>query len=79
MQEGVQLLTVTDREGVQYYSALEAAKALGVSRATLDRLASKFQRYKKDRDRKVYYRVDDIETLKDQPAEMRPISHIAAA
>ncbi len=66
-------MIVTDEQGNRFYPADEAAKVMGVSRSTFGRLAAELKKYKRDRDRKVYYRVEDVEALKSRPAQIKPI------
>lgn len=66
----------TDMEGNKYYDADEARQALGISRSTFDKLVAdtKTQKYRRKNDRKLYYRVEDIEALKTRPDEFEPVT-----
>ena len=66
----------TDAQGHRYYSAEEAWGVLGVRRSTFDRLVKdkKVKKYRKAGDRKYYYRVEDIEALKQRrDVEFKPV------
>jgi hypothetical protein len=65
-------MIVTDKQGNKYYDIEEGMRVLGVSRSTFLKMvsAAKLGKYRRERDRKVYYRVEDVEALKDRPAEM---------
>ena len=65
----------TDQAGNRYYDTEEALQALDVSRSTFDKWISdtKTQKYRRKNDKKNYYRVEDIEGLKNRPSEFFPV------
>lgn len=64
---------MTDKQGNRYYTAEEALDVLGVSRSTFQKMASKLTKYRRARDKRHYYRVEDIEKLKSPSDEFWPI------
>ena len=64
----------TDAEGHKYYTAEEAWHALKVGRSTFEKMIAdeKVQKYRRSRDRRYYYRVEDIEGLKKRPDRFYP-------
>lgn len=67
---------MTDSRGTKYLDVYEAMQKLGVQRSTFDRMIAdaKIQKFKRARDKKHYYRLQDIESLKAQPNEFRPVN-----
>ena len=68
-------MPLSDKQGNSFYTAKEAWEALKVSRSTFEKWAEdkKIQKYKRKADRRIYYRVEDVESLKPAEDEFFPI------
>lgn len=69
------MVTVTDEEGNRYYDVDDACTALNISRSTFLKRAKDagLGKWSQEGDKKVYWRVEDVEGLKNRPVKMRPV------
>lgn len=61
---------ITDQAGNRYYSVEEAMQVLGMKRTMFQQMANNLAKYRQEGDRRHYYRVEDIEALKDRPKKV---------
>ncbi len=66
---------ITDPQGNRFYTTKEAYQTLGVSRSTFLKLAkeAKLQKHQVKHDKNRYYRVEDVEGLRNRPVEVVPV------
>lgn len=66
---------ITDGAGNKYYTVEEALNVLEISRSTFDKRVrkAKVQRFHRPNETKFYYRVEDIQRLKEEAEQFLPV------